>query len=56
MNDLTRLPPPALPVSTPIGADERRLTAAQFQQLAQVPAAAEWLAKIDYQPHSARDR
>ncbi len=30
-----------------IGAGERRLTATEFQQLADVPAAAEWFADID---------
>lgn len=29
------------------GAGERRLTATEFQQLADVPAAAEWFANID---------
>lgn len=31
----------------PAGAGERRLTAAQFQHLAEVPAAVEWFASID---------
>ncbi|PWK45994.1 hypothetical protein C7534_101595 [Pseudomonas sp. OV226] len=29
------------------GAGERRLSAAEFQQLARVPAAAEWFANLD---------
>lgn len=43
MNDLTRLAHPALPARV----GERRLTAVEFQQLANVPAAAEWFANID---------
>ncbi len=31
----------------PLGAGERRLTAAQFQTLTEVPAAVEWFANID---------
>lgn len=31
----------------PLDAGERRLTAVQFQQLAEVPAAVEWFANID---------
>jgi site-specific recombinase XerD len=43
MNDLTRLDSPALPQLQ----GERPLTALQFQQLASVPAAAQWFANID---------
>ena len=47
MNDLTRLDPAPLPASTSPATGNRRLTAAQFQQLSQVPAATEWFANID---------
>ena len=47
MNHLTRLDPPALPASALFANREHRLTAAQLQQLASMPAAAEWFANID---------
>ncbi|WP_448132618.1 hypothetical protein [Stutzerimonas chloritidismutans] len=42
MNDLIAQPAGVLQV-----ASERRLTAAEFQGLAEVPAAAEWFANLD---------
>lgn len=42
MTDLIRKP-----AGAPRGPDERRLTAAEFQHLAAVPAAVEWFANID---------
>lgn len=44
MTDLTDLTAAGVPAPSPT---ERRLTAAQFQTLAEVPAAVEWFANID---------
>lgn len=46
MNDLNPLNQPDHPARLP-SAGERRLTADEFQQLAHVPAAAQWFANID---------